>query len=241
MNALWKKEIRLLLPAWIVVMGLALIPPWLIDVSIEVQMVFVVFLVYAGLVMMAIGSFGLELSYGTWPGLLAQPMARDRIWWTKLAVLFFASLLSFGALFWSYNFRGVPWGEARGLGEISTFWRVVGVGGSFALAGVAGGLWTTLLMRHVSGALWIALLVPVAIGMAVFAWFPVEATEATIARATGWALGIYAVLGVWWARRLFLRAQDAAWTGGTLTPPSWMLGSSRLRSFMTGGDRKSVV
>ena len=84
MKALIKKEIRLILPAWITAMLLATVPGifnifWENATSGESLLIFVMFIFAAGVLFLGINSFGEELSYNTFSALLSQPMKRPRI------------------------------------------------------------------------------------------------------------------------------------------------------------------
>ena len=82
MNALVKKEIRLLLPSWIVAMLLALV-----QAITRPYDFYVACLLFFGLTIMALTTIGRESSLNTFSLLLAQPAERMRIWQTKLSVL----------------------------------------------------------------------------------------------------------------------------------------------------------
>ena len=97
MNPLVKKEIRLLLPGFLISLLLAL-SIWLVPKDLDSLFGFAkildifFFLSYpAMLAMMTLGAFGREFSSGTFSMLLAQPVPRARIWSAKvlpLAVIF---------------------------------------------------------------------------------------------------------------------------------------------------------
>src|SRR6266699_2813972 len=52
---------------------------------------------YAMALLLAMSSFGREFGLNTFPLILAQPMERTRIWWTKVAVLAGAMTTVFAA------------------------------------------------------------------------------------------------------------------------------------------------
>src|ERR1039458_246086 len=91
MNALVKKEIRLLLPSWIVAMLLALV-----QAITRPYDFYVACLLFFGLTIMALTTIGRETSLNTFSLLLSQPAERMRIWQTKLSVLAVAFLIVFG-------------------------------------------------------------------------------------------------------------------------------------------------
>ena len=93
MNALIRKEVRLLLPSFVIGLVLAF-SIWLIPdepgaaPSLRASLISLAFMVSpAMLVLMTLSSFGRELSAGTFPFLLAQPVSRSRVWWTKTLLL----------------------------------------------------------------------------------------------------------------------------------------------------------
>src|ERR1700753_1784561 len=101
MNPLVKKEIRLLFPAWVMAMLLALI-----QAITRPYDFYVASLLFFGLALMSLSSIGRETSLNTFSALLSQPEERLRMWKIKLAVLsvafatvFAVWLLSFGLAF----------------------------------------------------------------------------------------------------------------------------------------------
>ena len=103
MNPLVKKEIRLLLPSFIACCALALANLFFRfnpDGSLQGWWWFVLAFVFSGAmaIMLALNSFGVEISSGTFSNLLAQPVSRQKIWETKILLLA-VSLLIVG-IFW---------------------------------------------------------------------------------------------------------------------------------------------
>src|SRR5208337_4533556 len=105
MSPLVKKEIRLLLPSWIVAVLLALV-----QAIARPYDFYVASLLFFGLTIMALTTIGREASLNTFSLLLAQPAERMRIWQTKLSVLavafltvFVVWLLAFGIAFINSN------------------------------------------------------------------------------------------------------------------------------------------
>ena len=99
----------------------------------------------------------------------------------------------------------------------------------YALVIFSGGLWTVLLLRQVADAFWITLIVPAAITMF---FFNLPERYPAISR---WgmitSLIFYSVAGFWFARRLFLRAQDLPPTGGNIALPAWLaFGQRKVRA-----------
>jgi ABC-type transport system involved in multi-copper enzyme maturation permease subunit len=219
MSGLLKKEIRLLLPNWIAALLLVSLirllkssPPT--DDLVEVLLFWVSPLL---MVMLAISSFGRELSVGTFPNLLAQPVTRSRIWWTKTLVLA-------GALF----FIGVIWcssallADPRSHQNPADLHKALGQLALLPLVVYSGALWTVLLLRQVVAAFWLTVLIP-----AMLAMFTMYFTQelGVGAQMDSWiivVLVIYSIVGFWAAMRMFLRAQDVQWTGGEIALPGWL-------------------
>ena len=97
MSPLEAKEIRLLLPAYGVALLLAIVPVWLLPYDLNNADDFVVLSFLFGVVMLALSPFGREFGLHTFPLILAQPLERTRIWWTKVAVLAVAMTTVFAA------------------------------------------------------------------------------------------------------------------------------------------------
>jgi ABC-type transport system involved in multi-copper enzyme maturation permease subunit len=203
MKTLLRKEIRLLLPAFAGALALAILPVWLLPFDPRNPGATPGFLFWFGAMMLALSSFGREFGLKTLPFILAQPLERARIWWTKAGVLAVCLGLVFDAWLLSCNLcsslhpaRSVPPEE-------------LAIAGFFAVVLTAGGLWMTLLLRQVAAAFWLALLMPMAIGVIGSLWV----TDRIMVAATC----LYAVAAFFLARRQFLRLQDTAWTGGVVS------------------------
>ncbi len=224
MNAIWQKEfrllsqspllakeIRLLRPAFYAALLLAVVPVWFLGQffpglergeSVE----YISVPLWLGGLLLALSAFGREFGLNTFPLLLAQPLNRSRVWQTKVFVAVGGLLLTFVAADLSY----AVW-QANYSNHQATSW-VLRNGGWTGLAVtllvlLASGLWTSLLLRQLVAAFWVALLVPLLI-LAFVSGRGGSAVEVEL------ALGAYAVIALWWARRHFLRAQEAAWDGG---------------------------
>ena len=159
MNAFVKKEIRLLLPSFLVCCALAL--PNLAfrfhpDGSLMGWWWFVMAFVFSGAmaVMLALNSFGAEVSSGTFSNLLAQPISRQQIWDTKISLL--AAALFIVGVCWSGCGIARLMMLGRELNLLDLFSGVV----TFGLVVFSGGLWAVLLLRQVAAAFWFTLLVP---------------------------------------------------------------------------------
>ena len=217
MSALVKKEIRLLLPAFGFACALAL--PNLAfqfssDGSLKGWWWFLLSFVFCGAtaVMLALNSFGAEISSGTFSNLLAQPVSRQKIWDTKILLLA-GALLTIG-LFWSACglIRLKMSGHDLQLLELFS-----GVG-TFGLVIFSGGLWTVLLLRQVAAAFWFTVLVPSVLWAIVAAFFG-DKTDELVEGLVVIVLGVYSLAGFFFARWLFFRAQDVQWSGGSIVLP----------------------
>ena len=237
MNALLKKEIRLLLPSFLAVFLLETVQPWLwTDPDYAFGFVAPV-IFFFGIIILAVGPFGRECSLGTFQLLLAQPIERRKIWRIKVIILFFAGALVFAAYFASCEIR-----LHLALAENNSVWHVnptiiesdfsngMSASGATLLVAFVSGLWTTLLFRQIAAAFWVAFLTPAGLLMLI-AFFMSQlfksASDAVVEIVLYGAAIFYSVSGFWLAHKLFQRAQDVAWTGGVVT-------FSRLRYFDAG-------
>ena len=226
MNPLLKKEIRLLLPAWVAVLILEVSLPWITkdqDMAISFAPVFFFF----GMVLLAVDSFGREFSLGTFSGMMSLPTERGQLWRTKLRVLVLAAALIFIPYFLSCDLRlhhafGVFGGARSVQPDVlqGDFTSAMWASGAALLIALAGGLWTALLLRQTAAALWIALLAPVGLGLLIV-WlvsliFPLPSLALYYSLAA-----VYIAFTFWLAHRLFFRAEDAGWTGGVIAFSRW--------------------
>jgi ABC-type transport system involved in multi-copper enzyme maturation permease subunit len=235
MNALVKKEIRLLLPGWLAVLLLEVVLPWLwdeVNVPIGVMPFWYIsimpFFFFLGMILLALDSFGREFSLGTFQSLLSQPIERRQIWRTKIMVLLFAALLIFAAYFASCELRfyhglKIPAWQANPTLIESNFRNLMFGSYVALLVALAGGLWTVLLLRQSAAAFWISILAPAWLLTAIMFFFPdrfsnIDRIVETVLYS---AAGLYTVAGFWLAHRLFHRAQDVAWTGGIISFSTW--------------------
>jgi len=241
MNALIRKEIRLILPAWIAAMILATAPVWFMTLGSPVdwrtQGELAKFAVALGAIFLGLAPFGQECSSGTFSLLLAQPTPRRGIWGAKVAVVA-AALVSVLAVFLLAHliqmqvtpmrvvFLGDQRPQEHDLGTVgAVLWCALA-----AMVAVAGGLWTTLLFRQVAASVWFTLLVPLVILIFAGKFWERFSEPVSIVGLTATLL-LYSVASFWWARRMFLRAQDTAWTGGTLSLPAWLKLSGPFRKY----------
>jgi ABC-2 family transporter protein len=225
MNALIKKEIRLLLPAWIAAMLLAIAPIWIVHGMEEAHdsNIFLIpgFCLMLGTLFLGIASFGQEFSFRTFTLLLSQPISRKQIWRIKTFLLGMAFISVLAAVFISMKIyaEAVPAYALDFSNNLSHFGIIL----LWVFAFFGGGLWTTLLLRQVTAAFWLTLLVPAAvlISSAEVADYYHLLPDKILA---GLFL-FYSIAGFFWARRMFLRAQDTQWTGGEISF-SWRKKSS---------------
>src|SRR5579883_2245727 len=243
MNGLVRKEIRSILPVWILALVLATLPVWVVwpgPGRVLFQslglMVFGPFCL--GVLLLSISPFGQELNWGTFAVLLSQPIPRPRVWVVKVTVVAIALGLAFAAFAVSNHisvgsalesmkhtvWRNVfdsPGERTEYFVKLATDARDAAardtwfIGGLAVIAGFAGGLWTTLLFRQVAAAFLLTLLLPM--GLTILVTTVVKGLPDTAGRI-GLALGLitYSAAGFFWARRLFLSMQDTQWTGGVV-------------------------
>ena len=248
MTGLVHKEVRSILPVWIVAMVLAIAPVWIVWPGPQGMMLqelgLLVFAPFGlGVLLLSLTPFGQELNWGTFSVLLSQPVSRRRLWAVKVAVVAVALGVAFLALCISNHFRvdstlesmkHTVWRNAFDRpGEQSQYFvKLIAdtrraasqdtllIGGLEVLAGFAGGLWTTLLFRQVTAAFWLTLLVP--LGLTVLGASALKNFPDAIGRAgLALVLGAYSAVGFFWAKRFFLGVQDTQWTGGNIALPSW--------------------
>ncbi|HXE43251.1 MAG TPA: hypothetical protein VN516_09525, partial [Candidatus Baltobacteraceae bacterium] len=220
MNALVKKEIRLLLPSWIIALLLATV-----QVITRPYDFYVAMLLFVGMTMMALTTLGRETSLNTFSSLLAQPAERLQIWKTKLSVLVIMFLITFVVWLVAYGialFRSTM-SEDDAENSYNLFIAVCMV----ATAAFTGGLWTTLLLRQLAAAFWLTLLVPVTLCGFTAAFVSQSQSDSGVIVALCVILAIYSIGGFFFARWLFFRAQDTGWSGGIITLPEWKIFSVR--------------
>jgi ABC-type transport system involved in multi-copper enzyme maturation permease subunit len=252
MNPLLKKEIRLLLPAWIAAMVLAVVPSFIVWAALSMNIMqlrqslepgsvlasYVPAIFALGLLLLGINSFGQELSSNSFGMMLSQPVDRRRIWSVKIVTLAVAFVSIWLTAMFLVSWQFEVWKSVLTAERLS--YTVVegnrwlpspAILESFkssalefltlsAFVAFSGGLWATLLLRQTANAFWVALLTPIAIvlGVGTILGFSPMSDQA-ISIITAVILFCYSIAGFVWARRLFLRAQDAQWTGGNFLFP----------------------
>jgi hypothetical protein len=237
MNALVKKEIRLLLPSWIVAVLLALVQAIARPYEKPYDF-YVACLLFFGLTIMALTTIGRETSLNTFSLLLAQPAERLRIWQTKLSVLAVAFLTVFAV-----------WLAAFGIAFIKSNVDASDREGSYnlfiticlvATATFTGGLWTTLLLRQIAGAFWLTLLVPAVLSGFSTVFFVQSQSNSAVIAVLCVVFVIYSVGGFLLARWLFFRAQDVGWSGGVISLPEWKFFAARSENAVSTRNRKPI-
>jgi hypothetical protein len=233
MNPLVKKEIRLLLPSFIMAVLLAMVQ----GITRPYDF-YVASLVFFGLTIMALTTIGRESSLSTFSAMLAQPAERVRIWQTKLSVLAVAFLIVFAVWLAAFGIAFVN-SDVDASDKASSYNLFI----SICLVGAAtftGGLWTTLLLRQVAAAFWLTLFVPAVLAGLAMGVLLANHSDNAISPVLCVFLGIYSVGGFLFARWLFFRAQDAGWSGGVISIPDWKLFGARSENAVSTRDRKPI-
>ena len=243
MNTLVKKEVRLLLPSWSVAMLLALV-----QAITRPYDFYVACLLFFGLTIMALTTFGRETSLNTFSLLLAQPAERIRIWQTKLSVLAVAFLTVFGV--WLVAFGIAFMHSPVEVSDQSSSYNLFITICLIATATFTGGLWTTLLLRQLAAAFWLTLLVPAVLSGTAGLFLAqtelflgqtvADKSDNTVIAILCVVFAIYSVGGFLFARWLFFRAQDVGWSGGVLALPEWKFFAARSENAVSSRKRKPI-
>jgi ABC-type transport system involved in multi-copper enzyme maturation permease subunit len=244
MNALIRKEIRLIIWPCIAAVFLAVVPAWFFAMRAEqiwssnitstnnfiIQLALYAFAL--GCLILCLATFGQEFSNRTFTLTLAQPIDRKQLWRTKTIVL--AIAVSFVTLMLLLSIRGLivvywtmppaydPYQHLtpgyKGLIDRAHAFPLSAMGAILAAITIySGALWTTLLLRNFFTAFALTILVPLSILLCVAYW--VGENDAAAHVVTPIILVLYSVAGFAFARWLFLRAQDVIWTGGNISVP----------------------
>jgi hypothetical protein len=238
MNALVRKEIRLLLPFWGIAMFLAIVPSLIVPrPSYADALEQIIFWPFAfGAVLLGLAPFGQEFSLGTFSSLMAQPTDRRRIWATKTFLVTLGGLLMLVAFALAIHLRfglsmkdfaeqvaqrnwvspETPFANsirANQLWYASEFWKICRFSALVMFVAITGASWTTLLFRQTGAALWFAILIPAAISILIQWFVPSSSSDIIL-----WIVMIvYSVAGFFRARSMFLQAQDSQWLGETIS------------------------
>ena len=220
MNALLKKELRQM--RGVAFWGLAaLLLQWWLPVEVLSNrwyvFNFVAVFVWAACptlaIYFALNILGAEFGGGTMPGLLMLPVSRQVIWRYKVGLG--GAFLLIGVCLWSWlNWRAPSANELAPI-TLADFWfgQIV-----FFAVILSGALWSVMWLRQVAAAFWITLLVPGLI-LTVLAYFFKDGEEGRLRLVAEWVLLVYSLAGYWWARRLFLSAQDLSPAGTKIVLP----------------------
>jgi hypothetical protein len=233
MNALVKKEIRLLLPNWIVAMLLALV-----QAITRPYDFYVACLLFFGLTIMALTTIGRETSLNTFSLLLTQPAERMRIWQTKLSVLAVAFLTVFAVWLAAFGIAFIN-SNVDASDQTSSYNLFITIC-LIATATFTGGLWTTLLLRQIAGAFWLTLLVPAVLSGFSTVFFVQSQSNSILIAVLCVVIAIYSVGGFLFARWLFFRAQDVGWSGGVISLPEWKFFAARSENVISTRNRKPI-
>ena len=232
MNPLVKKEIRLLLPSWIVAMLLAMV-----QAITRPYNFYIASLLFFGLTIMALTTIGREASLNTFSSLLAQPAERLRIWQTKLSVLSVAFLTVF--VVWLFSFGVALLNSSWAVDSLETPYNLFITICLIATATFTGGLWTTLLLRQLASAFWLTLLVPAVLSGFSAVFLAQAESKSLVIAVMSVVIAVYSVGGFLFARGLFFRAQDVGWSGGNIVLPEWKV-FSRSVNAVSLRNRKPV-
>jgi ABC-type transport system involved in multi-copper enzyme maturation permease subunit len=233
MNVLVKKEIRLLLPSWMVAMLLALV-----QAITRPYDFYVACLLFFGLTIMALTTIGRETSLNTFSLLLAQPAERLRIWQTKISVLAVAFLIVFGVWLAAFGIacKNPDVDASDRAGSYNLFITICLI----ATATFTGGLWTTLLLRQIAGAFWLTLLVPAVLSGFSGAFLAQSQSNNLLIAVLCVIFAVYSIGGFLFARWLFFRAQDVGWSGGVISLPEWKFFAARAENAISPRTRKPI-
>jgi alpha-tubulin suppressor-like RCC1 family protein len=210
MSALLKKEFRLLLPAWIAAMLLAIAPFPLGKIfrfGTELALGMTSYASILGCLILGMVGFGREFESRTFSLFLVQPWQRREFWRAKIIALLVA-LLPLALWLLVLDVVCVP-SHQNWSGPL--IWLAI------ASAVIAGGLWTTLLLRQFFSAFWLTILLPLGIVFTTAALWGERTPKEVGVMITCFLLMGYSIAGYFLARWLFRTAQDTQWTGGELS------------------------
>lgn len=231
MNPLLKKEIRLLLPAWIAAVLLALVQ------LVKPLDFYVVTLLFLGMTIMALTTIGRETSLNTFSNMLAQPAERVRLWKTKLSILAVAFLTVLGVWLVAFVFSGALGFDTQ---SAENSYNLFITACLIATATFTGGLWTTLLLRQPAAAFWLTLLIPATLSGFTAAFVSQSQPDSGVIAVLCVIFAVYSVGGFLFARWLFFRAQDTGWSGGTLALPEWKWFAARFEAAGANRNRRPI-
>ncbi len=254
MSPLLRKEVRALLPPWLLALSLAILPIWLVwpsgygipasNAVLSARLGYWVYAPFAlGILLLSLTPFGQELNWGTFSVLLAQPVSRARIWRVKTLLLAMALLLVFAVFLISNQAR---FNSAVAIARVTDWLQLLNrPGGDRQLE------LDILEVRHdiLFGSLMIGGLVTAA-GFAGGLWAPLIFRQFTAAfwftllvplglglfsgffgeMAACLMVGLYSVAGFVCAHKQFQSVEDTQWTGGVVAMPDWTRAAAGART-----------
>ena len=206
MNALVRKEFRLILPAWSVAL-VALIAARVNFAFFPDPSEWIILSFCVGMLGLGLTPFGREFSSGSFAALLAQPFPRGGLWRAKMRHLGSAAL----TLFCVFLFL---WARLVDTRNVDSGWDAFFLVTAAGLAMLTGGLWTTLVFRQITAAFWITLLVPAALAISIsllVVWLRPVVPESFDSIVLFAVLVFYSIASYRWARGRFLGGQDVSW------------------------------
>ncbi|NJM54647.1 MAG: hypothetical protein HC841_00820 [Verrucomicrobiae bacterium] len=238
MNALLKKELRLLLPASLLALPLALLTPWILLAAqfLRADFIGAAFTTFAVcillMMLLASAAFGLEFSHGTFDAFLAQPVPRRRLFVTKCAALGIA-LAGLWTAAWASVFATLIASKGAELfSDIPELAREIGPSLALSVAIVFAvfsiGLWSALLLRQMILSFWAALTAHAAV-LAALTWVETLFKDALTIPAYVCVIALYGIAGLVAAWRLFKRVE--------CVPPHWV--NLEMPSFGSAGNAES--
>ena len=205
MNPWIRKEVRLLLPNFVVGLLLILVAwllpseqhfgPWTLLAGVPLLLCPLI------LLLMSLDAFGREITTGMFSMLLSQPVARERIWWTKTLLLVVCSGLLWWGWWTAFQLHASGQLSADSLSSVRT------VSILYVAVVVAGGLWTVLAFRQVTAAFVITVLTP--FGLIMISSWLLESRSVHLNEVLAVMLIAYASAGILWAYRHFLKFEDS--------------------------------
>lgn len=222
MSSRIKKDLRNLLPEWLLAGALVTLPLWLLGTlgwSIDEIVPIHLLMLAIGTSWLGAGIMGKDVALGILSFSLAHSESRGLLWLEKLRTVLIQVgvilILSSLCLGWLSATT-----VAKTTGPLPLTWRLdvlVGMSLVVGVASVGGGIFYSLVLRSYQGAFWLTLLSPMAI--AVILIFPMILSPVSVVPDGYWTLVVIVILafGVTLGilgRTRFLRWQDlGAWGG----------------------------
>jgi ABC-type transport system involved in multi-copper enzyme maturation permease subunit len=231
LSAAVMKEIRALLPVWLVALAMPLLILWQCrEHPAAIEWAWAVSVL--GWVIMAALSVGHEFGYRTVTLLLVQPVPREQLWRKKRIVLACAFITTFALSVWAgWSARAIPLIQDAG-----GYQRFLGFLGALALCSFFMTPWLAMLSRHTLGGSVFSLALPglLALGTRLLAslWFRISGTEPKNEEAHAdpiwWAaLALCGLAGWALGRRKFLKLEAVDSPGVNVALPQWLLSAAQ--------------